>query len=437
MKSMFPKIKSTGEKVCLKTIDKAVYNEDGIPLSERLSFKNLNLAVIGGDGIASGAFLKPEDISKGCISLLAKEFASCINYTTSGSAIGLVYNDNRIRRSLSYAWKDLDNIYQDPSDLSYYSISEHPDQSQSNNIVQTVHHYAKNGQYIEKFIGDDIETIREKINNGELALIDNGPLDVILVLCTSNDWSYDVPIGDDNDGPGRTSRVLLDQKVESGELTINTSVIFKETNGNYYDYNGLHYYADGTRDTRPYTSLTRDSIQNRVADMLGGVDNANILTPSSNKFYLDARDNSYYDINGVHYGADDVIIENLVYDATTYRGALNMIIKGLLTKYAGKEIIFVTPIPRSSLADKYGSSNNPNKHGFTLGDYARVVQQLCARHSIPVIDLFSTSGLDFTFNEEHRMKLSERNSLAPGVHPNVAGHYRLYRRLYKGLMSLI
>lgn len=121
-------------------------------------------------------------------------------------------------------------------------------------------------------------------------------------------------------------------------------------------------------------------------------------------------------------------------DLYAYRDALEIIINGLLTTHVGKEIIFITPIHRhdtTHTTNQYESSIIKNAYDHTLSDYADVIKEVCKKHSIPVIDLLNTCGIDFE-NEAHREIFTEN-----GVHPNKNGHYRLYRRIYSALASLI
>lgn len=122
-------------------------------------------------------------------------------------------------------------------------------------------------------------------------------------------------------------------------------------------------------------------------------------------------------------------------DLYSYTGALNTIINGLLNKYAGKEIIFITPIHRhyaSSDPTIKSSSFAPNDNSNVLGDYVTTMKEICASYSIPVIDLYNTSGI-YLKNAKHNEVFTDN----AGVQPNKTGQYRLYRRVYSALLSLI
>jgi hypothetical protein len=122
-------------------------------------------------------------------------------------------------------------------------------------------------------------------------------------------------------------------------------------------------------------------------------------------------------------------------DLYSYTGALNTIINGLLDKYAGKEIVFITPIHRHYLTSDptiKSSSFEPNDNSNVLEDYVTTMKEICATYSIPVIDLYSTSGI-YLKNSKHNEVFTNN----AGVQPTEIGHYRLYRRVYSALLSLI
>ncbi|MBE6532953.1 MAG: hypothetical protein E7676_05575 [Ruminococcaceae bacterium] len=100
---------------------------------------------------------------------------------------------------------------------------------------------------------------------------------------------------------------------------------------------------------------------------------------------------------------------------TSFYGALNVIIPSLQAKHPDSRIVFVTPLHRYG----FGGLNfdyEKNGAGFTLQDYVDAVINVCRRHSIPVIDLYSISGLNPSL-------AVIRNTYMPdGLHPNANGH---------------
>lgn len=70
---------------------------------------------------------------------------------------------------------------------------------------------------------------------------------------------------------------------------------------------------------------------------------------------------------------------------TTFYGALDVLIKGLTTKYPTATILFITPLQRTA-GGSYGDRN--------IKDYANAVVQMCAKYSIPCLDVFHGGGFN-------------------------------------------
>jgi hypothetical protein len=89
----------------------------------------------------------------------------------------------------------------------------------------------------------------------------------------------------------------------------------------------------------------------------------------------------------------------------TFYGAVKLLCEGLLAKYLGKPIIFATPIKRCQTqttssditihnGGNYGTIDSENYYGKTLKEYGEIIKEVCARYSIPVIDLYAESNLN-------------------------------------------
>lgn len=114
--------------------------------------------------------------------------------------------------------------------------------------------------------------------------------------------------------------------------------------------------------------------------------------------------------------------------ATEFNGALNTIISGLLTKYAGKEIVFITPpqCDNGTLA-----TTDTNSAGNTMQDYVDAIKARCNHYSIPCLDLYSLSGMGVAVNDAQHTVYSY-----DGIHPNDTGHRRIYERIVGFLRML-
>lgn len=113
---------------------------------------------------------------------------------------------------------------------------------------------------------------------------------------------------------------------------------------------------------------------------------------------------------------------------TEFNGALNTIMSGLMSKYAGKEIIFVTPIQcdNGSLA-----TTAANSAGNTMQDYVDAIKERCNHYSIPCLDLYALSGMGVAVSGAQHTVFSH-----DGIHPNDAGHQRIYERIAGFLRTL-
>lgn len=103
---------------------------------------------------------------------------------------------------------------------------------------------------------------------------------------------------------------------------------------------------------------------------------------------------------------------------TDFKGALNTIISGLLTKYPTKRLMFITP-PQTNNGTL--ASDQPNGIGKTMQDYVDAIKERCNHYSIPCFDLFANSGVNVADNATQKTAMT-----ADGIHPNDAGHQRIY-----------
>lgn len=84
-------------------------------------------------------------------------------------------------------------------------------------------------------------------------------------------------------------------------------------------------------------------------------------------------------------------------DNTSFYGALKTLCEGLIAKYPTKTICFTTPIKRAQPFDGETELTNnfsENANGKTLRDYSEAIKEVCSYYSIPVLDMWSESGLN-------------------------------------------
>lgn len=123
---------------------------------------------------------------------------------------------------------------------------------------------------------------------------------------------------------------------------------------------------------------------------------------------------------------------------STYRGRINTALDELKRTYPTKQIVILTPIHRA-LFDRSEKMNLqpdemwPNKLGLWFEDYVEAVRDAGRIWSVPVIDLYSISGL-MPVIDEHGQFFT--NPEKDRLHPNDEGYARIARTLYYQLLTL-
>ena len=104
-------------------------------------------------------------------------------------------------------------------------------------------------------------------------------------------------------------------------------------------------------------------------------------------------------------------------DTKTFYGALNTLCTGLINKYPNKTIIFGTPPKSWRTNDTY--PNEQNSNGNTPEQFNQAIKEVCAKFSIPVLDLKHTLGID------PEIPVQFTNLTSDGVHYNNLGYKKL------------
>jgi lysophospholipase L1-like esterase len=97
---------------------------------------------------------------------------------------------------------------------------------------------------------------------------------------------------------------------------------------------------------------------------------------------------------------------------TSFYGSMDVLCKGLIAKYLGKRIVFITPIPRNG-------ENTPNSAGKTLQDYRDAIVDVAQnRYGLAIIDgrNLGISTADSTYKATY---------IVDGLHPTQLGHDQL------------
>ena len=129
------------------------------------------------------------------------------------------------------------------------------------------------------------------------------------------------------------------------------------------------------------------------------------------------------------YGHGDANLGDFTESAeNTFYGALHVLMRGLLEKYPTSEIVFMTPLHRCGDRRPCGANNSANPE--PLGTYVEVIKEVAKSYGIPVLDLYSTSGI------VPDLEISKKTFCPDGLHPNAEGHKRIASRLEGFLKSL-
>lgn len=112
----------------------------------------------------------------------------------------------------------------------------------------------------------------------------------------------------------------------------------------------------------------------------------------------------------------------------TFYGACHYLFSGLIRKYLGKTIVIMTPlhrineleIPDVKMAGMYGD----------LKTYVNIIREVAEFYSLPVLDLFATSGL------QPAIKEIQDTYIPDGLHPNDNGNAVIAHKLKLFLESL-
>lgn len=112
----------------------------------------------------------------------------------------------------------------------------------------------------------------------------------------------------------------------------------------------------------------------------------------------------------------------------SFFGALNVLLTTLINKYPDATIVFMTPLHTFSEYIQFNCFNV--RAAGTLRDYVDAIIEACGFYSVPVLDLYRTSGI------QPCVDIICEKYLPDGIHPNDAGNLRIAKRLEGFLKSL-
>ena len=111
-------------------------------------------------------------------------------------------------------------------------------------------------------------------------------------------------------------------------------------------------------------------------------------------------------------------------DTSTFYGALHTLCVNLINRYPDKKIVLMTPIHREHFGGQ-PTEFETNAQGLYLTDYVNAIKEVGEWYSIPVLDLYATSGLNPNI-PIHKEKFF---SPTDGLHPKAEGHEVIANRI--------
>ena len=126
-----------------------------------------------------------------------------------------------------------------------------------------------------------------------------------------------------------------------------------------------------------------------------------------------------------------------IYNDTTFCGRINKVMSYLKTHYPEQQIIILTPLHRGFAKFSEGNvqpeENYCNGQGLYLEVYVNTLKEAALNWAVPIIDLYSISGL-YPLSDSHTRYF--RNKDSDRLHLNSEGNYRLAKTIQYQLLTL-
>ncbi len=126
-----------------------------------------------------------------------------------------------------------------------------------------------------------------------------------------------------------------------------------------------------------------------------------------------------------------------IFNDTTFCGRINKAMAYLKNNFPQQQIVIMTPIHRgyAKFNDKnvQPDENFCNEQGLYIDSYVEVLKQAASYWAVPLIDLYSSSGL-FPMAESHLQYFHKKDT--DRLHPNALGDYRLAKTIQYQLLAL-
>ena len=190
----------------------------------------------------------------------------------------------------------------------------------------------------------------------------------------------------------------------------------------------------GSGTTKTYWSILDDTLE--LESMTGmGVAGSCVSATSDYKTSNSPLINRYKsipdsDIITIYMGTNDYGHETPMgtiddTEDVSFYGALNVIIPGIQKAHPDALLVWMTPTHRygfgtsKMLGTAFTYDHLPNGRGYSLDDYVDAIKEVCDKYDVPVIDLFTLSGMDPSLSEVRSQYMPD------GLHLNSAGHEKI------------
>lgn len=122
---------------------------------------------------------------------------------------------------------------------------------------------------------------------------------------------------------------------------------------------------------------------------------------------------------------------------STFCGRINKAMSYLKNNFPQQQIVIMTPIHRgyAKFNDKnvQPDENYANGQGLYIDSYVDILKQAASYWAVPLIDLYSTSGL-FPMADSQSQYFAKKDT--DRLHPNALGDYRLAKTIQYKLLAL-
>ena len=113
----------------------------------------------------------------------------------------------------------------------------------------------------------------------------------------------------------------------------------------------------------------------------------------------------------------------------TFYGALHLLYTSLIEKYPTTDIVVLTPLHRLTENDIYGNGRKEIP-SVELKEYVNAMKEVAEYYSLPVLDLFASSGL------QPKIPAIQEIYMPDGLHPSDAGYEKLAHKIIQFLKDL-